>query len=243
MFQGHEIRTAIKDDGSIWFVLNDVCGALGISNSRDTASRLRDNQKGDVGITDPLGGKQVNTIISESGLYSVILKSRSPRAEPFQEWIEDRVLPSIRKTGGYTETSMAPQDYEQAVEALLVSLKAAKRLEHERSLAVLQIEADRPKVEYFDEVLDASNGIEVTTIAQRYGLSAVALNKILEEHRVQYRMPHAPDSPWILHADYKGQGFDVMKTFHVGYGLTRQVLTWTEKGRHFIHQIMQERGY
>lgn len=119
MFEGHEVRTAIKNDGTIWFVLTDVCTVLGISNNRDVARRLRENQKGVVSI-DTLGGRQEMTVVSESGLYSAILKSRSPKAEPFQEWVEDVVLPSIRRTGGYNqEPAFDPRDPKQVVKVAL----------------------------------------------------------------------------------------------------------------------------
>lgn len=110
LFDGHDVRTAIKDDGSIWFVLKDVCDVIGIEHHRDVARRLDEEQKAGVDLThvssNGVEQKRETTVISEDGLYSVILKSRSPKAEPFQIWIEEEVLPSIRKTGGYQD---APQ--------------------------------------------------------------------------------------------------------------------------------------
>jgi hypothetical protein len=71
-----------------------------MANSRDVLSRLKDYEKG-VANTDTLGGDQEMVIISESGLYRLIMTSRKPQAEPFQDWVCQEVLPSIRKTGKY----------------------------------------------------------------------------------------------------------------------------------------------
>lgn len=91
----------IDRDGEPWFVLADVCRECGIANPRDAASRLDDDEKDGVGITDAIGREQRQTIISESGLYSLILSSRVPGAKRFKKWVTAEVLPSIRKTGRY----------------------------------------------------------------------------------------------------------------------------------------------
>ena len=97
----HEEFRVLDRDGEPWFVLNEVCGKLGISNTRDAAGRLDDDEKDAVGITDVIGREQRTTIINESGLYSLILRSRRPEAKKFKKWITSEVLPSIRKTGSY----------------------------------------------------------------------------------------------------------------------------------------------
>jgi prophage antirepressor-like protein len=88
-----------------WFVLVDVCRVLGIANSRDAASRLDDDEKADVGITDTSSngveqGRSV-TVVSESGLYALIFRSRKPEAVRFRKWVTSEVIPSLRKTGRY----------------------------------------------------------------------------------------------------------------------------------------------
>lgn len=104
-FDTHAVRTLTRD-GDPWFVAADVCEVLTIGNNRDAVARLDDDEKADVGITDissngTAQGRSV-TIINESGLYSLILTSRKPEAKRFKKWVTSEVLPSIRKTGGYT---------------------------------------------------------------------------------------------------------------------------------------------
>lgn len=84
-----------------WFVAKDVCEVLEIANHKDATSRLENDERNGVGITDPMGRKQVVTAVSESGLYSLIFQSRKPKAKSFRRWVTGEVLPSIRKKGFY----------------------------------------------------------------------------------------------------------------------------------------------
>ena len=96
-----KVRTCYKtEDGSVWFVTKDVCDILGIQNSRDAAKRLLPDEKGVVS-TDTLGGKQQLSVVSESGLYTLVMGSRKKEAVEFQRWVTREVLPSIREHGGY----------------------------------------------------------------------------------------------------------------------------------------------
>lgn len=91
-----------------WFIANDVCAALGIKNSRDAIANLDDDERG-VATTDTLGGSQDMNIVSESGLYALIFKSRRPEAQRFRKWVTSEVLPAIRQTGRYE----ARDDFDQ----------------------------------------------------------------------------------------------------------------------------------
>lgn len=102
-YESSEVRT-VQVNGEPWFVLSDVCKVLEISNSRNISSRLEPDEKG-VTLVDTLGGAQQMTIINESGLYTVILRSDKPQAKPFRKWVTSEVLPSIRKHGSYSVQS------------------------------------------------------------------------------------------------------------------------------------------
>jgi len=99
-FDSKQPLRVLDRDGETWFVLVDVCLALGIANSRDAVSRLDDDERG-VANTDTLGGQQSVTIVSEAGLYSLILSSRKSKAKPFKRWVTHEVLPTLRRTGEY----------------------------------------------------------------------------------------------------------------------------------------------
>lgn len=99
-FEKFPIRAITRDDGEPWFVLNDVAAALEFDRGRDSARMLDDDEKGAHIVRTP-GGDQELTIINESGLYSLIMKSRKPEAKKFKKWVTAEVLPSLRKTGAY----------------------------------------------------------------------------------------------------------------------------------------------
>lgn len=98
---GDQLVRVFDREGSAWFVANDVCGALEIGNSRDAVSRLEDDERGCVGITDAIGRERETTIISESGVYALIFTSRKAAAKQFRRWVTQEVLPAIRTTGKY----------------------------------------------------------------------------------------------------------------------------------------------
>lgn len=102
LFQFHstEIRT-IDRDGQIWFIAGDIAKVLGYRDTLNMARWLDEDEKG-TQIVSTLGGEQSVTIISESGLYHALLKSRKPEAKPFRRWVTEEVLPAIRKSGSYS---------------------------------------------------------------------------------------------------------------------------------------------
>lgn len=100
------VRTVLLD-GEPWWVLVDVCRVLNLTNSRMTTKQLDEDEKGVSQIYTP-GGNQNMTIINESGLYKVILRSDKPEAKAFTRWVTHEVLPAIRKTGAYSMTTSPP---------------------------------------------------------------------------------------------------------------------------------------
>jgi len=93
---------ATDRSGAIWFFANDICAVLEINNSRQAIFRLDDDEKSEVAIKDSLGRSQNVNIISESGLYALVMTSRKPEAKRFKKWVTSEVLPTIRKTGSYS---------------------------------------------------------------------------------------------------------------------------------------------
>ncbi|HFS5807934.1 TPA: Bro-N domain-containing protein [Citrobacter farmeri] len=134
---------AIIIDGMPWFVAMDVCRAIGIANHRDAVRKLDDDEKG-VGSTYTLGGEQETTIISESGLYTLILRCRdavTPGTIPyrFRKWVTGEVLPQIRRTGRYVREELSPADKAQKVvasfmPAILEAMKAEGKQEYSAPL-------------------------------------------------------------------------------------------------------------
>lgn len=130
----------IEHKGEPWFVARDVCAVLG-TETRDLPDILEhDEQRPIVDIihtlNDSTGLRRDSRIISEPGLYSLILRSRKPEAKAFKRWVTHEVIPSIRKTGGYLIAK--PDDTPEAIlaRAVLVAQDTIRRIEAERDDAI-----------------------------------------------------------------------------------------------------------
>ena len=119
-YHGKPVR-CIQKDGAPWWVLSDVCKVLSIGNPRNVANRLDEDEKNTVHLTDGIRGNPNFTIINESGLYNVLLRSDKPEAKPFKRWVTHEVLPQIRQTGRYEpkpEQLSLPMDGAELVDIL-----------------------------------------------------------------------------------------------------------------------------
>lgn len=122
---GQTVRTVVVN-GEPWFVAADVTDTLGYANGRDAVGRLVSaGQRGVSGIPTPFG-EQSMTILSEAGVYRLVMRSNRPEAIAFQDWLAEQVIPSIRKTGSYTLCQ--PTELEVA-ERYVAALKAKAELE------------------------------------------------------------------------------------------------------------------
>ena len=130
----------VEKGGEPWFVARDVCNILEIKNSRDTFNKCLDEDERGVDIIYTPGGNQEMTIVSEAGLYSLILRSRKPEAKAFKRWVTHEVLPSIRKTGAYLSPGMSNEQ----VKALVATLEEEvyRRIQAENRLAKLEAHAE-----------------------------------------------------------------------------------------------------
>lgn len=127
-----QIRTA-NNNGEPAFCLLDLCNALNLSNNRKVKSQLDDDVTLSYPIVDNLGREQNATFVTEAGMYTVILRSDSPRAKPMQKWVTSEVLPAIRKHGGY----LTQQKVEEALLNPDTLIQLATNLKEERQRRVL----------------------------------------------------------------------------------------------------------
>lgn len=184
-YQSNEVRT-VEMGGEPWFVLKDVCNILGVVNDRNVAARLDEDEK-DVCQMDTLGGTQNVTVVSESGLYHVILRSDKPEAKPFRKWVTSEVLPSIRKNGGYIagQEQLTPQ--ELMAKALLVANKTLADREARISELTVQNNIMAPKAEYFDELVDRNMLTSFRDTAKELGIKPKAFVDWLLAKKFIYR--------------------------------------------------------
>ena len=165
-FNDATLRTLTDENGEPWFVAKDVCDILKISNNRDAISQLDDDEKDTVGISDGIPGNPNKTIISEPGLYKLIMRSRKPEAKEFQRWVTHEVLPTIRKTGGYIPTSESDSDEAIMAKALLIAQKTIERNTQQLRAKDKQIKELEPKAKALDDFTNVPDTLLVRDAAK-----------------------------------------------------------------------------
>lgn len=159
-----EVRT-IQKDGEPWFVLRDVCNVLGLGTPARVAERLDTDEVSQTHITDSMGRQQEMTIINESGLYNVILRSDKPEAKPFRKWVTSEVLPTIRRHGMYA----TPDTVEKMLADPDTTIKLLETIKQERAARMAleaKAESDKPKVLFADAVSASHSSILVGDLAK-----------------------------------------------------------------------------
>ncbi|WP_314587906.1 phage antirepressor [Paenibacillus terrigena] len=233
-YGGIEIRTLVIEEEP-WFVANDVAAVLGYSRPRDAVSA---HCKGAVKhrILTSGGNQEVNAI-SERDVYRLVMRSKLPSAEKFEEWVVSEVLPSIRKKGMYaTDELLDDPD-------LLLKTVMKYRAERQLRLAAERvIEEQAERLTYLDEILQSEGTVCVTQIAADYDLTARALNLIIKGAGVQRKV----NGQWVLTKKYLGQDLAESQTIPItlqgGRRKTKMHTRWTQAGRLLIHEILTERG-
>lgn len=156
---------AVSVNDEPYFVGKDVAEILGYSNPRKAMIDHVDAEDKGVTKCDTLGGTQEMTIINESGLYSLILSSKLPKAKEFKRWVTAEVLPAIRKTGGYVnDTAQFVENYFGQLEpnqkhALTMMFDESKRMS-------AQLKEQAPKVLFANAVETAHNSILIGDLAK-----------------------------------------------------------------------------
>lgn len=255
-----EIRTAGTADKPM-FCASDVAKALGYANP---AKAIIDHCKGVTVLETPTaGGLQQVKYISEPEVYRLIFKSNAPNAELFNSWLAEEVLPSIRKTGGYIAATNDMTDDEIMAKALLVAQSTIERRDQrikeletankqqqaqleQASCQISEMSKDidemKPKADYFDMLLNNKSTVLTTQIAQDYGMSAIAFNKVLANLGVQHKM----NGQWILKSKFASNGYVKNKTIDIvrsnGMRDVKIQTVWTPNGMIFLYGILKKNG-
>jgi len=223
---------SILIDGDPWFVAADVCKALELEKTNRALSRLDDDEKGAHSVSTP-GGRQRMSIISESGLYSLILGSRKPEARAFKRWITHEVIPSIRKHGAYMTDSLldALEAHPEAVPEYLNRLRSenARNRELTRRLRLAL-----PKAEYYDAFVDPADCTNIRTTAKELGVPEKQFTRYLEEKKYLFRDKNRKLFP---RAVKKSAGLFLVRDFYTERGKLGHYTLITPAGkRHFLER-------
>lgn len=245
-----DITVVMSEDGKPLFKGNDVARALGY---KIVEKAVRSYCKAPSILDAPsAGGIQKTKFIPEHDVYRLVMRSKLPEAERFQDWVVEEVLPCIRQTGGYMTDSLEDKliDNPDLLIRLATEIKQkkaelremqAKEKQNLRTIAKQKetIALMSRKVSYVDMVLSCPKLICTTQIAQDYGMSAVKFNSILSNLQIQYKM----NRQWILYAQYKDCGYVQSATTITESGKTVMWTYWTQTGRLFLYEMLKKHGY
>lgn len=203
------VRT-VEIDGEPWFVGRDIAEKLEYQNgSRDIARHTDEEDRKIIPINDGIQDRDF-IVVNESGLYSLILSSKMPRAKQFKHWVTSEVLPAIRKTGSYN----LPQTYAEALRALADKAEEAERL-------AIENKEMKPKAEFFDAVADSKTAFSMNDVAKVLDVKGYGRNKlfeflrdngILDAHNVPYQ--RYVDRGWfrVIEQHFQKNGEPVVAT-------------------------------
>lgn len=259
-----EIRTSGTADNPL-FCLSDICKVLELDQPSRVKSRLNMGGVTSIKVGVQTGKKKDGTpsiqemdvtFINEQNLYKVIMRSDKPQAEAFQDWVCGDVLPSIRKTGGYIGNVESMSDEEIMAKALVVAQKTIERksienkvlkeenvrLESENVQLALENQELRHDKNYLDLIMRSKALLTISQIAQDYGMSGKAMNKILADMGIQYSL----NGQWILYAKYKDKGFVSSRAIDIVRADGRPDIVlhteWTQTGRKFLYEELKKKG-
>lgn len=162
IFKFHQVTPGIETSSAVrvvdingepWFVAADICAALELNNTSMAVAGLDEDERG-VSSVDTRGGPQSATVISESGLYSLVLRSRKPEAKQFKRWITHDVLPAIRKTGSYGSSTPALPNFDDPAAA---ARAWADEVDARRAAQIALAHA-KPAIEFVEKYVETPTG-------------------------------------------------------------------------------------
>lgn len=220
----------------------DVSSLNKLVNTVDEDERL-------VGTLFRSGQNRQVWMLTESGLYEVLMQSRKPIAKQFKKGVK-AILKEIRTKGGYMAVKSDDTPEEIMAKAILLANSTIERqkerisvLETEKNLVEEQNRLMAPKAAYFDNVLQSEGLITTNIIANELGMSAKKLYKILKDLGVLYNQ----NVVYMLYAKYRGLGYDKYRTHTytsdtTGMQVAKQYLCWTQLGRKFILDLVNSKS-
>lgn len=191
-FNASTLRTLTDEAGDPWFVLKDCMNILNLGNPTETVKMFDNDEFSTTEVIDSIGRRQQTYIISEPGLYRLVMKSRKPEAREFQRWVTHEVLPAIRMTGGYIPTSEPDSDEDILAKAVLIAQKTIDLKNQQLRAKDAQIKGLAPKAKALDDFTNVPDTLLVREAAKLLSnagtpIGEKELREWLSQHGWTYR--------------------------------------------------------
>lgn len=239
-----QVRTTMVNSEP-WFVIADVCKALAIRNPRQVASKLDDDERMTVTTNDghsgKRGGAQSLNIVSEAGLYSMILTSRKPEAKSFKRWITHEVIPSIRKHGAYVADSVLDQleEHPELISDFIQQLRDENAEAKKNRELLEQARAENaklaPKAGYYDSFVGIDDLTCLRYTAKELGVPQNKFIGYLLEHRFVFRDRHRDGRVFAL-AGKRNDPLFKTKDFYLPCGEKSEYTLVTPAGKAYFQR-------
>lgn len=230
------VRVAMTSDKPMFFA-NDVAKALGYVEYQKA---VRTHCKGVSEMDTPTaGGIQRVKYIPESDVYRLVMRSKLPQAEQFQDWVCDEVLPAIRKTGGYMVAKVDDTPEMIMARAVLVANETINRQKQQLEQAEKKVAALTPKAELMDKVLDTDQKIDVGQSAKILGLpfGRNTLFQKLREKGIFFCNRNEPKQEYINRGYFELKEKFIERNSHDGFTVIKVLVT--QKGLDFIARLFE----
>jgi anti-repressor protein len=202
-FRTASLRVMTDEAGEPWFVAKDVCDILELSNVGQALSRLDEDEKNSIILNDGTPGSPNKAIVSEPGIYSLVLASRKPEAREFKRWVTHEVLPSIRKHGAY----MTQQTLDKALTSPDFLIQLATRLKEEQE----KVKALEPKAQALETFTNVEDRLLVRDAAKILSNSGTPISeKQLREWMATNDWIYKANGSWHATAKHCTAGHLVM---------------------------------
>lgn len=236
-----QVRSVLKD-GNPWFVAADVCKALEIGNPRQAVSRLDEDERMNTVInSDGIRGNPNMTVVSEAGLYSLILRSRKPEAKVFKRWITHEVIPSIRKHGAYVADSVLDQleEHPELISDFIQQLRDENAEAKKNRELLEQARAENaklaPKAGYYDSFVGIDDLTCLRYTAKELGVPQNKFIGYLLEHRFVFRDRHRDGRVFAL-AGKRNDPLFKTKDFYLPCGEKSEYTLVTPAGKAYFQR-------
>lgn len=237
-FGNQEVRV-IKIENDVWFVAKDVTDVLGFSDSAQMSRILDEDEKNSYPVQ--YAGQVRNlVVISESGLYSAILRSRKPEAKQFKKWVTSEVLPDIRKHGMYMNDNLLEKTLADPMfmVGLLTNYNEEKKkraeLEVQNKQLSNKIIEDKPKIDVYDAWLDVNGYCSISEFGKKINIGRNTLFEKLRQMKILMSSPSKKNLPYDRYMKY----FKVVDD--VKNGRPVRITLLNKQGCVWLHKKLQQ---